>query len=100
MNVFRESFNDVCIFGILGGPLSQGGTVIGAVSWGIPCARGSPDMFARISRLVLKKLNCIQFLTLHFIAKELGLKVLLVENNKNVLRTLNVFLFILNLKII
>lgn len=32
-----------------GGPLTQNGQVIGAVSWGVPCARGSPDMFARIS---------------------------------------------------
>jgi trypsin len=33
-----------------GGPLIQAGSrVIGAVSWGIACARGFPDVFARIS---------------------------------------------------
>lgn len=32
-----------------GGPLAVGGNVIGAVSWGIPCAVGSPDVYARIS---------------------------------------------------
>lgn len=32
-----------------GGPLVQGNTVIGAVSWGIACAQGFPDVFARIS---------------------------------------------------
>jgi len=32
-----------------GGPLNQGNTVIGAVSWGIACANGFPDVFARIS---------------------------------------------------
>jgi secreted trypsin-like serine protease len=34
-----------------GGPLSQGGSVIGAVSWGIPCGNVQPDMFARISNV-------------------------------------------------
>jgi trypsin len=32
-----------------GGPLTQAGSVIGAVSWGIPCGNVQPDMFARIS---------------------------------------------------
>lgn len=36
-----------------GGPLvvgtGGGRTVIGAVSWGIACAVGSPDVFARVS---------------------------------------------------
>lgn len=32
-----------------GGPLTQGGAVIGAVSWGVPCGNVQPDMFARVS---------------------------------------------------
>lgn len=32
-----------------GGPLTQAGSVIGAVSWGVPCGGTPPDMFARIS---------------------------------------------------
>lgn len=31
------------------GPLAVGNTVIGAVSWGIACAQGFPDVYARIS---------------------------------------------------
>lgn len=37
------------IFIILGGPLAQGNTVVGVISWGIPCATGSPDVYARIA---------------------------------------------------
>lgn len=33
----------------LGGPLVANGQLIGVVSWGIPCALGSPDVFSRIS---------------------------------------------------
>lgn len=32
-----------------GGPLSAGGAVIGIVSWNIPCARGFPDGYDRVS---------------------------------------------------
>lgn len=32
-----------------GGPLAQGNTIVGAVSWGIACAQGAPDVYARIS---------------------------------------------------
>ena len=32
-----------------GGPLTYGGRLIGAVSWGVPCGTAAPDMFARIS---------------------------------------------------
>ena len=35
-----------------GGPLVVNGRLIGAVSWGIPCAKGSPDVFARLSEHV------------------------------------------------
>jgi len=34
-----------------GGPLTQNGAVIGAVSWGVPCGGASPDMYARISHV-------------------------------------------------
>jgi len=32
-----------------GGPLTAGGSVIGIVSWNIPCARGFPDGYDRVS---------------------------------------------------
>ncbi|XP_055692564.1 trypsin alpha-3-like [Lutzomyia longipalpis] len=32
-----------------GGPLAAGNTCIGIVSWGIPCARGFPDVYDRVS---------------------------------------------------
>ncbi|XP_059608386.1 trypsin alpha-3-like [Phlebotomus argentipes] len=32
-----------------GGPLAVGNSAIGVVSWGIPCARGFPDVYDRIS---------------------------------------------------
>lgn len=35
-----------------GGPLTANGELIGVVSWGIPCARGSPDMYARVDKFV------------------------------------------------
>lgn len=52
--------NTICTFtgagqgtcmGDSGGPLMQSGTrnVIGAVSWGIACAQGVPDVYARVS---------------------------------------------------
>lgn len=39
-------------FGDSGGPLAAKQTLIGLVSWGIPCAQGKPDMFTRISSYV------------------------------------------------
>ncbi|XP_070508482.1 chymotrypsin-2-like [Chironomus tepperi] len=57
-NAARVFDNTICTFlrsgtgtcmGDSGGPLISGGTVIGAVSWGIACAQGFPDVFARIS---------------------------------------------------
>lgn len=57
-NAARVFDNTICTFlrsgvgtcmGDSGGPLIAGGTVIGAVSWGIACAQGFPDVYARIS---------------------------------------------------
>lgn len=32
-----------------GGPLTSGGSLHGAVSWGVACARGFPDVYSRVS---------------------------------------------------
>jgi trypsin len=45
---FRQAGQGTCM-GDSGGPLVAGGNVIGAVSWGIACAQGFPDVFARVS---------------------------------------------------
>ena len=42
-----------------GGPLVASGQQIGTVSWGIPCARGSPDVFDRVSHFRTWILNSI-----------------------------------------
>jgi len=57
-NAARVHDNTICTFtragqgtcmGDSGGPLAVGNTVIGAVSWGIACAQGFPDVYARVS---------------------------------------------------
>ncbi|KAG5669342.1 hypothetical protein PVAND_017230 [Polypedilum vanderplanki] len=57
-NAARITDQTICTFtrvgqgtcmGDSGGPLVAGGNVIGAVSWGIPCASGSPDVYVRIA---------------------------------------------------
>lgn len=45
---FGAHGNGMCM-GDSGGPLVVNNRVIGAVSWGIPCAQGRPDVFARVS---------------------------------------------------
>ncbi|CRL02608.1 CLUMA_CG015755, isoform A [Clunio marinus] len=45
---FTRSGQGICQ-GDSGGPLATGNTVIGIVSWNIPCARGFPDAFDRVS---------------------------------------------------
>lgn len=38
----------ICVQGDSGGPLAADGEQIGVVSWGIPCAKGRPDVFTRV----------------------------------------------------
>jgi trypsin len=45
---FTQSGQGICQ-GDSGGPLVAGGAVIGTASWNIPCARGFPDVFDRVS---------------------------------------------------
>lgn len=35
-----------------GGPLVLYGQLIGLLSWGVPCSRGKPDVFERVSEYV------------------------------------------------
>ncbi|KAL6447953.1 hypothetical protein ACFW04_000185 [Cataglyphis niger] len=55
---FRITNNNICTLnkkgegachGDSGGPLVADNEQIGVVSWGIPCARGRPDVFTRVS---------------------------------------------------
>ncbi|XP_077267541.1 chymotrypsin-2-like [Temnothorax americanus] len=54
---FRNTNNNICTLnkrgegachGDSGGPLVADGEQIGVVSWGIPCAKGHPDVFTRV----------------------------------------------------
>lgn len=54
---YRVTNNNICTFnkqgegachGDSGGPLVADGKQIGVVSWGIPCAKGRPDMYTRV----------------------------------------------------
>ncbi|KAH0954017.1 hypothetical protein HN011_007056 [Eciton burchellii] len=54
---FRVTNNNICTLnkqgegachGDSGGPLVADGEQIGVVSWGIPCAKGRPDVFTRV----------------------------------------------------
>lgn len=58
INALRVFANTICSFGAAGngmcmgdsgGPLVANNQLAGAVSWGVPCGVGSPDVFARIS---------------------------------------------------
>lgn len=45
---FTQTGEGIC-FGDSGGPLVIGGEIAGIASWVIPCARGFPDAWARMS---------------------------------------------------
>ncbi|KAL6258126.1 hypothetical protein P5V15_010045 [Pogonomyrmex californicus] len=54
---FRTTNNNICTLnkqgegachGDSGGPLVANGEQIGVVSWGVPCAKGRPDVFTRV----------------------------------------------------
>ncbi len=45
---FNQAGQGICQ-GDSGGPLTAANTVIGIVSWNIPCARGFPDGYDRVS---------------------------------------------------
>ncbi|XP_011142410.1 chymotrypsin-1-like [Harpegnathos saltator] len=58
---FRVTSNNICTLnkkgegachGDSGGPLVADGVQIGVVSWGIPCAKGRPDVFTRPSAYI------------------------------------------------
>lgn len=55
---FTQAGQGICQ-GDSGGPLVSGGAVIGTVSWNIPCARGWPDAYDRVSHFRTWILNTI-----------------------------------------
>lgn len=55
---FPQKNEGLCM-GDSGGPLVKDGQLIGIVSWGIPCARGRPDVFTRVSAFALWVQNTI-----------------------------------------
>jgi len=48
---FKSKNHGFC-FGDSGGPLVHNHTLIGAVSWMVPCGKGKPDVFMRVSSYV------------------------------------------------
>lgn len=48
---FKSKNHGFC-FGDSGGPLVHNNTLIGAVSWMVPCGKGKPDVFMRVSTYV------------------------------------------------
>lgn len=48
---FKSKGHGFC-FGDSGGPLVQNNSLVGTVSWMVPCGKGKPDVFMRISSYV------------------------------------------------
>lgn len=48
LSAFKDSKRGVCT-GDSGGPLAINGELVGLVSWGVPCAKGYPDVYTRVS---------------------------------------------------